>query len=98
MPKLESLENLLRSLGVGMLERASTLALIDERAARLGGGGRAGEVPAGLLLGGDLLPERIQAAFGSVLRDLLALHGRSVQRLLFRAEPARDPEPSSGGP
>jgi transcriptional regulator with XRE-family HTH domain len=97
VPKLESLEKLLRSLGVGLLDLASLLALIDERAARLGGGDRlAGEVEAGLLLGGGLLPERMQETFGSVLRDLLALHRLSVQHLLFGADEASG-EPSSRG-
>jgi hypothetical protein len=99
LPKLESLEKVLRSLDAGMLDLAGMLAQIDERAARLGGGDGSltGKEDAVLLPGAGVLPEGIQEAFGRVLRDLLALHGLSVQHRLFGAGRAKDAEPRSEG-
>jgi len=94
LPKLDTLERVLRSLGVSHLELACTLALIQDRAERLAAaeaGGTAGDF-ALLLLDHDGL-SGTEGIFGGVFTELLKLHQGVAELLLF--SPA-GPGPSGG--
>ncbi len=88
LPKLDSLEKVLKALEVGHFEFFYTLYLVDQRAAGLGQGGQpAGAsgpstdeplyLPSLLLQGSALLSQTTDQAFARVFTDLLLLY-RSV--------------------
>ena len=86
LPRLDSLEKVLRSLGVGLHDFVSTLAMIDHQAERLRGGdsGPAGlKESAWLLASGGLPDGGMQEAFSRVLQDLLSLQGLILQQLVL---------------
>ena len=105
LPKLDSLEKVLKALEVGHFEFFYTLYLVDQRAAGLGRAGQeAGAPPAAspdeplylpslVLQGSALLSTTTDQAFARVFADLLLLY-RSVfeQVVLGRTDP--DPEES----
>lgn len=88
LPKLDSLEKVLKALEVGHFEFFYTLYLVDQRAAGLGLGGRpAGPedpspdeplyLPSLVLQGSALLSDSTDQAFARVFADILLLY-RSV--------------------
>ena len=88
LPKLDSLEKVLKALEVGHFEFFYTLYLVDQRAASLGRGGQPGEplspspdeplyLPSLVLQGSALLSASTDQAFARVFADILLLY-RSV--------------------
>lgn len=85
LPKLDSLEKVLKALQVGHFEFFYTLYLVDQRAAGLGRGGQPAEaspdeplyLPSLVLRGSALLSETTDQAFARVFTDILLLY-RSV--------------------
>ena len=105
LPKLDSLEKVLKALKVGYFEFSYTLYLVDRRAADLeptaGGGSRRGShdplyLPP-LVKGESLLAETTDQAFRQVFTDLLLLYRRVFEQVvLSTAAPGpEDLEPSS---
>lgn len=104
LPKLDSLEKVLKALEVGHFEFFYTLYLVDRRAADLarpeGSNGGAPEPPAPfreervfpppLFEGSPLLAEATDQAFSKVFSDLLLLYRRVFEQVVFTARP--DPE------
>jgi transcriptional regulator with XRE-family HTH domain len=99
LPKLDSLEKVLRALEVGHFEFFYTLYLVDRRAAellRLGPGEAGGDVPQEtaelwvehlyippLLKGHPLLSESTDRAFTRVFADLLALYRMVFEQIVL---------------
>ena len=85
LPRLETLEKLLRVLGVGFLEFACTLALVENRAKRLETAGTAGGLDerAWLLVGRGLVSPPMDELFGRVVTDLLKLHHSLFEQILL---------------
>lgn len=99
LPKLDSLEKVLRALEVGHFEFFYTLYLVDRRAAellRLGGEAAEGEPQEApdfrdehlysippLLKGHPLLSESTDRAFTRVFADLLALYRMVFEQIVF---------------
>jgi len=88
LPKLDSLEKVLRALEVGHFEFFYTLYLVDQRAANLGRGGQEGTpltpspdeplyLPSLVLQGSALMSTSTDRAFARVFTDVLLLY-RSV--------------------
>jgi transcriptional regulator with XRE-family HTH domain len=88
LPKLDSLEKVLKALQVGHFEFFYTLYLVDQRAAGLGRGGQQADPPAPspdeplylpslVLQGSALLSTTTDQAFARVFTDILLLY-RSV--------------------
>ena len=92
LPKLDSLEKVLRALEVGHFEFFYTLYLVDQRAADLSGNLRE-NVPARERLhlpplptqGSPLLAESTDQAFKQVFLDLLSLYRRMFEQIVFGA-------------
>jgi transcriptional regulator with XRE-family HTH domain len=91
LPKLDSLEKVLKALKVGYFEFFYTLYLVDRRAADLG---RADEEENGrssgqplrmphLLTGNTLLADTTDQAFSQVFTDLLLLYRRVFEQMVF---------------
>lgn len=91
LPKLDSLEKVLKALKVGYFEFFYTLYLVDRRAADLGhvdeeGSGRAAAQPLRmphLLTGNILLADTTDQAFSQVFTDLLLLYRRVFEQMVF---------------
>ncbi len=88
LPKLDSLEKVLKALQVGHFEFFYTLYLVDQRAAGLGRGGQQADpsapspdeplyLPSLVLQGSALLSTTTDQAFARVFTDILLLY-RSV--------------------
>jgi transcriptional regulator with XRE-family HTH domain len=88
LPKLDSLEKVLKALEVGHFEFFYTLYLVDQRAAGLGRGGQEADplapsrdeplyLPSLVLQGSALLSTTTDQAFARVFTDILLLY-RSV--------------------
>ncbi|HKV10027.1 MAG TPA: helix-turn-helix transcriptional regulator [Thermoanaerobaculia bacterium] len=105
LPKLDSLEKVLKALEVGHFEFFYTLYLVDRRAADLarpeGGNGGAPEplpaffreervFPPPLFEGSPLLAEATDQAFSKVFSDLLLLYRRVFEQVVFTTR--SDPE------
>lgn len=105
LPKLDSLEKVLKALEVGHFEFFYTLYLVDRRAADLarpgGSNGNSSEEPPApfreervfpppLFEGSPLLAEATDQAFSRVFSDLLLLYRRVFEQVVFTARP--DPE------
>jgi transcriptional regulator with XRE-family HTH domain len=100
LPKLDSLEKVLNALKVGYYEFFYTMHLVDRRASDLAKGDLTHEeateshgeplyVPP-LFSGGSILAEPADQAFSQVLTDLLILHRRLLEQMVFStAKPAK---------
>jgi len=96
LPKLDSLEKVLNALKVGYYEFFYTMHMVDRRAADLAQGDRAPDsldeplyVPP-LFSGGSILAEPADQAFSQVLTDLLVLHRRLLEQMVFpSAKPSK---------
>jgi transcriptional regulator with XRE-family HTH domain len=92
LPKLDSLEKVLKALGVGHFEFFYTLYLVDQRAADLargdGGEALAGNLGVPPLLRGasDLTPSTDQA-FSRVFNELLALYRTVFEQIVLASHP-----------
>jgi transcriptional regulator with XRE-family HTH domain len=84
LPKLDSLEKVLDSLGVTCLEFSCTLAILQTRARRLAEGDQGGEDLAWLLIDHGPFTRSTEEVFGRVLADLLKLHAMVVQAALLK--------------
>jgi transcriptional regulator with XRE-family HTH domain len=99
LPKLDSLEKVLKALGVGHFEFFYTLYLVDQRAADLargdGGEALAGHVGAPPLLRGssDLTPATDQA-FSRVFNELLVLYRTVFEQIVLASHPGDLKAPS----
>lgn len=92
LPKLDSLEKVLRALEVGHFEFFYTLYLIDERASDLTRG-RGAERQATLvppLSGGPLLSDLTDQAFSKIFSDLLVLYRRVFEQIIFSGDGLED--------
>lgn len=103
LPKLDSLEKVLRALEVGHFEFFYTLYLVDRRAADLArsgeedGNSAAMEDPPTVLMerlyapplfdGSPLLAEATDKAFSKVFSDLLLLYRRVFEQIVFNPKP-----------
>lgn len=91
LPKLDSLEKVLKALKVGYFEFFYTLYLVDRRAADLDRAEEALRLPP-LLTGSALLAGPTDQAFSQVFADLLLLYRRVFEQVVFpsvgRAEEA----------
>ena len=102
LPKLDSLEKVLKALEVGHFEFFYTLYLVDRRAADLarpeGSNGGAPEGPPApfreervfpppIFEGSPLLAEATDQAFSRVFSDLLLLYRRVFEQVVFTARP-----------
>ncbi len=80
LPKLDSLEKILLTLGVTPLAFFATMDYLDRRSRELdepdAGAGEA------LLFGSGLLEDELQEAFSATVRDILTLHGALVRSML----------------
>ncbi len=90
LPKLDSLEKVLRALEVGHFEFFYTLYLVDQRAADLAGTLRENvpsrerlHLPPLLTQGSPLLAESTDQAFKQVFVDLLSLYRRMFEQIVF---------------
>jgi transcriptional regulator with XRE-family HTH domain len=93
LPKLDSLEKVLRALEVGQFEFFYTMHLVDGRAAGLRRQrGEAGDEPLVLpsIDGHPLLSESTDQAFNKVFTDLLILYRRVFEQLVFTGEGGMD--------
>lgn len=93
LPKLDSLEKVLRALEVGQFEFFYTMHLVDGRAASLRR--QRGEEGGELLVlpsldGHPLLSESTDQAFNKVFTDLLILYRRVFEQLVFTGEGGMD--------
>jgi transcriptional regulator with XRE-family HTH domain len=92
LPKLDSLEKVLRALGVGHFEFFYTLYLVDRRAEDLARSD-AGEALAGhlvmppLLTGMSLLSSSTDQAFSQVLTDVLQLYRAVFEQVVLTGRP-----------
>ena len=92
LPKLDSLEKVLKALGVGHFEFFYTLYLVDRRAEDLARTD-AGEALAGhlfmppLLTGMSLLSSSTDQAFSQVLTDVLLLYRAVFEQIVFTGHP-----------
>jgi transcriptional regulator with XRE-family HTH domain len=97
LPKLDSLEKVLKALGVGYFEFFYTLYLVDQRAADLvrGDGGEALTAAAPRLLRGssDLTPVTDQA-FSRVFNELLTLYRTVFEQIVLTSRPGDLKAPS----
>jgi len=92
LPKLDSLEKVLKALDVGHFEFFYTLFLVDQRAAELASGDKEGILELGLpplLRGTSHLVPTTDQAFSRVFNDLLLLY-RSVLETILLAERTDD--------
>jgi len=92
LPKLDSLEKVLKALDVGHFEFFYTLFLVDQRAAELASGETEGVLQLGmppLLRGTSHLVPTTDQAFSRVFNDLLLLY-RSVLETILLAERTGD--------
>jgi transcriptional regulator with XRE-family HTH domain len=92
LPKLDSLEKVLKALDVGHFEFFYTLFLVDQRAAELASGETEGILQLGmppLLRGTSHLVPTTDQAFSRVFNDLLLLY-RSVLETILLAERTGD--------
>ena len=90
LPKLDSLEKVLRALEVGHFEFFYTLYLVDQRAADLEGSLRESgsardrlHLPPLPAQGSPLLAESTDQAFKQVFLDLLSLYRRMFEQIVF---------------
>ena len=103
LPKLDSLEKVLNALKVGYYEFFYTMHVVDRRAAALAQSDAAGEtteaagksraeslyVPP-LASGSSILVEPTDQAFSQILNDLLILHRRLLEQMVFSpAKPSK---------
>lgn len=101
LPKLDSLEKVLKVLGVGQFEFFYTLYLVDQRVAGLeAGNGSFADDLAGerlytppLFKGNNLLSEGTDQAFTRVFADLLALYRSVFEQAVFMG-PGRTGDPA----
>jgi transcriptional regulator with XRE-family HTH domain len=84
LPKLQSLERILRELGVSQLAFFYLLHFVDERARTLATADDASELVWAPLPDLEILSPDTTAAFKQLGGDLLDLHGKVHQDLLFR--------------
>jgi transcriptional regulator with XRE-family HTH domain len=93
LPKLDSLEKVLKALDVGHFEFFYTLFLVDQRAAELASGENEGVIlqlgMPPLLRGTSHLVPTTDQAFSRVFNDLLLLY-RSVLETILLAERTED--------
>jgi transcriptional regulator with XRE-family HTH domain len=82
LPKLDSLEKVLKALKVGYFEFFYTLYLVDRRAADLDRAEEALRLPP-LLTGSTLLADPTDQAFSQVFADLLLLYRRVFEQVVF---------------
>jgi len=102
LPKLDSLEKVLRALGVGHFEFFYTLYMVDRRAEDLAhsDGGKGGELIAEqlyippFLKGTALLSRPMDEAFSQIFTDLFLLY-RSMFEQIVLAGRASDLKPSA---
>lgn len=95
LPKLESLEKVLKALRVSYFEFFYTLSMVDRWTANLRGPGDRGAAKAGVapdepvlplppfLSGDSLLAETTDQAFNQVFADLLLLYRRLFERIVI---------------
>ena len=83
LPKLDSLEKILKALGVGYFEFFCTLQSVDARAASMEAGPSMPALP--ILQGayGSILDPATQTAFQTVFADCLKLHRHVVEQVLL---------------
>jgi transcriptional regulator with XRE-family HTH domain len=102
LPKLDSLEKVLNALKVGYYEFFYTMHVVDRRAAALAQSDAAGEIPEPgksraeslyvppLASGSSILVEPTDQAFSQILNDLLILHRRLLEQMVFSpAKPSK---------
>jgi len=102
LPKLDSLEKVLNALKVGYYEFFYTMHVVDRRAVALAqidaaGGTAASETDRSeslymppLASGSSILVEPTDQAFSQLLNDLLVLHRRLLEQMVF--SPAKPPK------
>jgi transcriptional regulator with XRE-family HTH domain len=83
LPKLDSLEKVLKVLGVGYFEFFCTLRSVDDRAASMGAGPSMPALPILQEAYGSILHPTTQAAFQTVLADYLKLHAHVVEEVVL---------------
>jgi len=105
LPKLDSLEKVLNALQVGYYEFFYTMHVVDRRAAALAQGdagssavetGRAESLYAPpLASGSSILVEPTEQAFSQLMNDLLVLHRRLLEQVVFSpVKPSKRLKPS----
>jgi transcriptional regulator with XRE-family HTH domain len=100
LPKLDSLEKVLKALDVGHFEFFYTLFLVDQRAAELARGGEVEILQLGmppLLRGTSHLVPATDQAFSRVFNDLLLLYRSVLETILLPSRPEDGNSPSGAG-
>ena len=102
LPKLDSLEKVLKALEVGHFEFFYTLYLVDQRAAGLGQGGQPASplapspdeplyLPSLVLQGSALLSASTDQAFARVFADILLLYRSVFEQVVLAGVEKPDP-------